>query len=287
MNNKVKEYIFILYICLLPVTVTLLSLKLNNVGYFNTKPYFYIISLFTIILLITFVMSCLIIIDDILKKEEFSTIKNFKIACLLLFSLFYPPIHYLFNYQKKFCFISFIFIFLDILSLVYFSKAFNNYVVRLDTKLNEKEISLTDHYDYYFDKNDFKLNIDMDYSCNAKLGDYVLSCEDKKTDSFVGIYSYILDNYSEDELEDIYEYHLKQTIGYIEDEGYTFESNNIDSINVINYNNMTIYMSYVDYDLNHDGNKDKRLIIIYETSINDINNYFNLINGIKVNYNNK
>ena len=242
MNNKFKDYIYILYISLLPVTVTLLSLKLNDIGYFNTKPYYYIISLFLIILLITFVLSCFITIEDIIKKEEFSTIKNFKFACLLLFSILYIPLHYLFNYHKKLCFISFIIIFIDLLSLVYFGKAFNNYVLRIDTEHYRKENHITDNYDYYFNKNKYKLNIDMAYSCNGKMGDYVLSCEDDKTDSFVGAYSYTIENYSDKELNKIYDYHLNQTISYIEDEDYEYEISKYNNIDIITYNNMVIFM---------------------------------------------
>ena len=96
MKNKIKDYIFILYIGLLPVTLLLISLKLNNIGYFNTKPYYYIITLFTTLMIITFVWSLIYILDDIIYKEEFMAIKNIKLAILFIFSIFYLLKFYLF-----------------------------------------------------------------------------------------------------------------------------------------------------------------------------------------------
>ena len=44
MNIKFRDYIYIIYIALLPFTLTLIILRLKNVGLFASKFYYYVIS---------------------------------------------------------------------------------------------------------------------------------------------------------------------------------------------------------------------------------------------------
>ena len=69
MDIKLKDYIYIIYIALLPFTLTLIILRLNRIGLFTSKIYYYIIILCSVITLITFVWSLLYTLDDIIYKE--------------------------------------------------------------------------------------------------------------------------------------------------------------------------------------------------------------------------
>jgi len=283
MNSKIKDYVFIFYIFFLPFTLLLISLRLNNVGMFNDKMYYYIIYAFTIIMIISFVWSLVYTLDDIIYREESIVIRNMKIALLMIFSLLYPSIHYISNYYKKFRFISIFLLILNVFTIHYLLNSFNNYNGKLQSIITRDSIAFTEKFDYYFYKNKFKINVDYGYMCNNNAGDYILSCEDNRNDSFIGAYKYNLIDHTEEDLEDIYNYHLEQTMNYILEEGYEYSLEEYYHINIIKYNNMFVYITYKDYDTNRDFKNDLRLIIINEKSKESINDFIKLVNSIELN----
>ena len=288
MDIKLKDYIYIIYIALLPFTLTLIILRLNRVGLFTSKIYYYIILLCSVITLITFVWSLLYTLDDIIYKEDMLVIRNMKLAILLFVSPLYIPIHYVCSNYRKYSFISIILVSIMCASLYYSLTTFNKYNLKIQESFDKQDIVIKDHFDYYFDYDTFVVNIDFNYVCQKEKGDYRLFCDNKLDDSFIGIYSYIIDNYSSDELMKAYKFHIDQTKNYIIEAGYEFNEEVIDDAIRLSYtNNMEVYLKYVEYDLDKDSNNDISLVIIYELTTNEdnINKFNKLVNSIKVNEN--
>ena len=288
MNLKFRDYIYIIYIALLPFTLTLIILRLKNVGLFASKFYYYVIFACTLITLITFVWSLLYTLDEVIYKEENLTIRNMKVAIMLFFSPFYIPIHYVYHSNKKFSFISLFIIGIFCFGFYLSYKTFNKYNLSIQEEFDKKEIIIKDNFDYYFDNDTFIVNIDFNYVCQKEKGDYRLFCDNKLDDSFIGIYSYYIDNYSEEDLVRAYKFHIDQTKQYITEAGYEFSEEVIDDVIILPYsNNMEVFLKYVEYDLDNDGINDISLIIIYElpTSDNNIIKFNKFIESIKVNEN--
>lgn len=288
MDIKFKDYMFIIYIALLPFTLTLIILRLNSVGLFTSKIYYYIILLCSIITLITFVWSLLYTLDDIIYKEDMLVIRNMKLAIILFVSPLYIPIHYVCHYYRKYSFISIILVSIMCLSFYYSLTTFNKYNLKIQEGFDKHDIVIKDKFDYYFDYDTFVVNIDFNYICQQEKGDYRLFCDNKQDDSFIGIYSYIIDNYSSDELLKAYKFHIDQTKNYIIEAGYEFNEEVIDDIILLTYtNNMEVYLKYIEYDLDKDNVNDISLVIIYELPIKEDNltRFNKLVDSIKVNEN--
>ena len=286
MNIKFKDYIFIIYIALLPFTLALIILRLKSIGLFTSNLYYYVIFIAAIITLITFVWSLLYTLDDIIYRENNITIRNMKIAMLLFTSIFYIPVHYVCNYYKKYSFISLLLVGAFFFSFYYSITTFNKYNVSIQEEFDRADIIIKDDFDYYFDNDTFVVNIDFNYVCQKEKGDYRLFCDNKLDDSFIGIYSYYIDNYTEDDLVKAYKFHIDQTKQYIVEAGYEFNEEVVDDTIILSYsNNMEVYLKYVEYDIDYDGINDISLIIIYElpSKENNINRFNKFISSIKVN----
>ena len=283
MNNKIKDYVFIFYILFLPFVLLLLTLRMNSVGVFNDVMYYYIILFASIVMVITFFWSLLYTIDDILNSDESMVFKNMKLALVLICSVLYVAIHYIVTYYHKYRFLSLLVLLINLITLVYFVNTFDNYNSKLEAINTRNGMSFIERYDYYFDNKNFVINVDVAFNCNENAGDYILSCEDNRKDSFIGAYKYMLDDHSTSDLSDIYKYHIDQTISYITDANYEYTMDKQDNVDIIKYNNMNVYITYKDYDLNHDNHDDLRLIIINEISDDNIDNFNKLIDSIKLN----
>ena len=151
MNIKIKDYVFIIYIALLPFTLSLMILRLNRVGLFISKFYYYVILLCSIITLISFVWSLLYTLDDIIYREDNLTIRNMKVAIILFFSPFYIPIHYVCSYNKKYHFISILLISIFCLAFYFGYNTFNKYTVKIQEEFDKQDIVIKSDFDYYFD----------------------------------------------------------------------------------------------------------------------------------------
>ena len=288
MDIKFRDYIYIIYIALLPFTLSLIILRLNNIGLFTSKIYYYIILLCSIITLITFVWSLLYTLDDIIYKEDYLAVRNLKLAILLFVSPLYIPVHYVCSNYKKYSFISIILVSIIYASFYFSLTTFNKYNLKIQEEFDKKDIVIKDHFDYYFDNDNFVVNIDFNYVCQKEKGDYRLFCDNKLDDSFIGIYSYIIDNYSTDELKKAYQFHIDQTKEYIVEAGYEFSEDTKDDVIILTYtNNMEVFLKYVEYDLDDDNVNDISLIIIYELTKDDNNiiKFNKLVDSIKVNDN--
>lgn len=288
MDIKFRDYIYIIYIALLPFTLSLIILRLNKVGLFTSNIYYYIILICSVITLITFVWSLLYTLDDVIYKEDFLAVRNLKIAILLFVSPLYIPVHYVCNNYRKYSFISVILVSIIYASFYYSLTTFNKYNLKIQEEFDKQDIVIKDHFDYYFDNDNFVVNIDFNYVCQKEKGDYRLFCDNKLDDSFIGIYSYYIDNYSSDELKKAYTFHVDQTKEYIVEAGYEFSEEVIDDVIVLSYtNNMEVYLKYIEYDLDEDNINDISLVIIYELSKDDNNiiKFNKLVDSIKVNDN--
>ncbi len=288
MDIKFRDYIYIIYIALLPFTLSLIILRLNNIGLFTSKIYYYIILLCSIITLITFVWSLLYTLDDTIYKEDYLAVRNLKLAILLFVSPLYIPVHYVCSNYKKYSFISIILVSIIYASFYFSLTTFNKYNLKIQEEFDKKDIVIKDHFDYYFDNDNFVVNIDFNYVCQKEKGDYRLFCDNKLDDSFIGIYSYIIDNYSTDELRKAYQFHIDQTKEYIVEAGYEFSEDTKDDVIILTYtNNMEVFLKYVEYDLDDDSVNDISLIIIYELTKDDNNiiKFNKLVDSIKVNDN--
>ena len=286
MNLKFKDYINIIYIALLPFTLTLIILRLNSVGLFTSKIYYYVILLSSIITIISFVWSLLYTLDDVIYKEEFLPVRNIKIVLLGLFSIFYIPVHYISNNYKKYSFVSGIFIIIYLFTIYYSLSSFNNYNLKLEEEYDKKTIVAKKDFDYFFDGDRFVVNIDYNYVCQKDKGDYRLYCDNSLNDSFIGIYSYNMDVYSKDELEKAYTFHVDQTKSYILEAGYDFlEDVNSDTITLTYNDNMQVFMQQLFFDINYDGIEDICLILIYELpkDDNNLSSFYTFANNIRIN----
>ena len=136
MNLKFRDYIYIIYMSLLPFTLTLIILRLNNIGLFTSKLYYYVILLSTVITIISFVWILLYTLDDVIYKDEFMPIKNIKLTLLGIFSIFYIPIHYIYNNYKKYSFLSVLLIGIFITAFYFSINSFNNYSVNIIDQYN-------------------------------------------------------------------------------------------------------------------------------------------------------
>ncbi len=288
MNLKFKDYIYILYIALLPFTLTLIILRLNKVGLFTSKIYYYIILLSAVVTLITFVWSLLYTLDDVIYKEEFLPVRNIKIVLVGLFSIFYIPVHYICNNYKKYSFLSLIFVCIFCASLYYSFNTFKKYTLKISEEFDKTNIVMKKDFDYYFDGDRFVVNIDFNYVCQKDKGDYRLYCDNNSNDSFIGIYSYNMDVYSKEELEKAYTFHVDQTKSYIVEAGYEFiEDVHNDTIALTYNDNMQVFMQQLFFDINYDGIEDICLVLIYELPKNDNNlsSFNTFANNIRINNN--
>ena len=286
MNLKFRDYIYIIYMSLLPFTLILIILRLNNIGLFTSKLYYYVILLSTVITIISFVWSLLYTLDDVIYKDEFMPIKNIKLTLLGIFSIFYIPIHYISNNYKKYSFISILLIGIFISAFYFSLQSFNKFTINIEEEFEKESIVMKKDFDYYFDDDLFVVNLDFDYVCQKEQGDYRLYCDNKKNDSFIGIYSYIMDNYTSAELKKAYTFHVDQTKQYIVEAGYTFTEEVMGDAIVLTYNdNMQVYMKESFYDIDYDGNDDICLVLIYELPNDESNlvNFYNFTNSIRIN----
>ena len=71
---------------------------------------------------------------------------------------------------------------------------------------------VNDHYTYTSTDNLIQMRVDKTFRCESNKGDYIVSCDRLEDDSFIGVYSYDITEFSEEEIEDILEFHIKQTI---------------------------------------------------------------------------
>ncbi len=285
MNLTYKDYYYLTFILLLPFTCLLSILYLKSFGSFHNSFFKYLIILLFIIVLITFVIATLYTLDDVVKEEDDSTNKSLKLSLIITFSIFYIPIHYINKYFHNYKKYIMLVILIQLISIFYLYISSYNYAFDYLTKNADIAIAKNSR-EYLFDDNHFYIELSYNYLCED-LGEYVLSCSTKDDSNFIGAYSYVISDYGEKELNDIYNFHLNQTRDYIKEEKYEIREEEQNNINIFNYDDRAILITSIDYDLDKDLVLDKRLIIIYETNFDESNiiEFNEVLDKIKVNEN--
>lgn len=270
---KFKELCFITNISLLPVILLLAILRLSH--FIEGIIYYYIIIGMIIIYLISFILVLFFAVNEILNSNRKS-----RIILLILFSIFYLPIYYVkyVNSEEKALayFLSISSLVLLGISYFVFKDTVNNFFVNK----YKQNIILKDTYQYISKNKLFTINVDKSFSCTSDLGEYQISCDRNSDDSFLGIYSYEKEEFSEAELDDIKEFHINDTINVIEENDYEYEKEDINDIIKITYNNMEILLTQRNYFIN---NKQYSLIILKESPRynENVNDFFKVIDTIK------
>lgn len=230
-------------IMLYPFIVILCYLRLIN--YLKSNLYTYLIIFMIIIFIPSFIMSLYASSEEILASK-----KKWRIVFLIFLSIFYLPIYYTKYVSKEEKYLGY-FLFVAAIPLTilminastkklssFLSNAYRNYAV------------INENYVYRASNNLFTINVDKTFRCNSEdVGDYVISCDRLEDDSFIGIYSYDISYDGEDDLEEKLNFHINQTIDYIEEEGYTYEliDTGNDSFVEIDYNENAILIAQRNY----------------------------------------
>ena len=274
-----KNYNYVLTIMLYPfiLIIEFLLFKGNLKGDF----YWYLTILMNIIFIPSFIMSLYNSLEEILHSN-----KKWRIVLLILFPFFYLPIYYTKYISKEEKYLGII---LCILGLIFSYLTYKSFTNRLAIWLDELysgSILVNEHFTYNTLDNLFSMDVSSDFRCkNKDIGDYVISCDKIKDDSFIGVYSYEISNYTEKELSDILLFHLNQSLDYIKEHGYTGEVNNIDDVIEINYHDMVILLTQKNY-LLHDS--EYSLVIVKEMpkALEEVKEFQKMIETIKfLNYN--
>ncbi len=274
-----KNYNYILTIMLYPFLLLLEYLMLRDL--LNGLMYQYLILLMILLFIPSFIMSLYGILEDILNSK-----KKYRIIFLILLPFFYLPIYYTFYISKSEKYLGIIIgvlsVGLSYLTLTAFNERLYNYL----TDAYKGNVMIKEDYVYTSSNDLFSINVSKNFRCsNDNIGDYVIFCDKLDDDSFIGVYSYDIKDYSESEISDILSFHLEQTLTYIKENGYTEDIKKYDDIIEINYSNMVILLTQKNYLLNDEKYS---LVIIKEMpkKLNDIEVFKKMIATIKfLNYN--
>ena len=236
-----KNYNYMLTIMIYPFILLLTFLKFSN--YIKGDIYKYIIIVLLIIFIPSFIMSLYGAAEEILKSN-----KKWRIILLILLSIVYLPIYYTKYVSKEEKYLGYLLFIIAIpLSVItinatnkklltYFRNAYKNYVV-----INEQ-------YLYFSKDHNFSINVDKTFRCNMDdIGDYVVYCDRIADDSFVGIYSYDVSYDSEEDIEEKLDFHINQTIEYIEEKGYNYDITDNEDIIQIDYNDNVVLITQRNY----------------------------------------
>lgn len=250
-----KNYNYVLTILLYPFILVLGYLKLSNL--IKGDTYTYIIVILLLFFIPSFIMSLYGACEEILKSK-----KKWRIILLILLSIFYLPIYYTFYVAKEEKYLGYI-LFIITIPLTYLTiKACNNRILLYLNDAYKNAVSINEHYVSYSTNKLFSIDIDASFRCKKEdIGDYVMSCDRLLDDSFIGIYSYDVTDEDEEDISDKLDFHLNQTLDYIEENNYEYEVNNNGNIIEINYHDNTILITQNNYMFD---NNNYSLIIIKE-----------------------
>ena len=274
-----KNYNYILTIVLYPfiliLSYFLLINKLEGSLYLN-------ILLFMLVIFIpSFIMTLYGISEDILNSK-----KKWRIILLILFSIFYIPIYYTKNITKQEVYIGFI---ISIVSITFSGLVYHPFLSKTKLffdSLYLGKVGINEQYTYTSNNNLIRIDVDKTFVCSSNNGDYVISCDRKEDDSFIGIYYYDITDYSDGKIKDIFDYHLEQIVDVIIENNYEYKTENNDSIVKIYYNDMVVLLSQNNYIV---GDGKYCLIIVKEVpkKLMDEKEYQKMIESIVfLNYNN-
>ena len=252
-----RNYNYMITIVTYPFLMALTYLKFAN--NFKGGFYKYIIVFMLIIFIPSFIMSLYNAAEEILHSK-----RKWRIIFLILFSVFYLPIYYVLNVSKTEKYLGFLLFIIGIpLTLLAYNYTYKKLSIEM-AKLFKEYVVINENYVQFSSNNLFSIGVDKTFRCdNYDIGDYVISCERLEDDSFIGIYSYDI---SSDDVTDTLEklnFHVEQTIDYIEESNYEYEiiDNGQDDIVQIDYNENSILISQRNYEI---GDNEYSLIILKE-----------------------
>ena len=259
---KIKENSFMITFCLLPIFLLLTVLKLSN--FLEDSFYYYFILILGIILLITFIISLFFMLDEIIYSQ-----KKYRLIFVFIFSFLYLPIYYVkyINKEDKVLGYSISIACLFLVIVLYpVTKAFvNNYYMNYHLH----HFALNNIYNFVDKNRTFTIYVDNSFNCNNDLGEYAIACERSIDDSFIGIYHYQKESFSEGEFDDIKEFHLEQTLDILEENNYTYEMDEVNNSVLIKYNEMNIWFDVELYNIDNQMN----ILVIVKEGPEDLNNY--------------
>ena len=274
-----KNFNYILTIMLYPFILILSHLLLND--YITGDLYLYILFSMIIVFIPSFIMTLYGVLEDILNSKS-----KWRIIFVILFSIIYIPYYYTKHISKQEVYLGVMLPILSIiLTVVVYNRAMEKFSEFVDTIYSNKVV-INERYSYISNNSLIRISVDKSFRCDNNVGDYIISCDRLDDDSFVGVYSYDISDYSIEEVKDIMEFHLTQTLGYIKDSGYEYDLNTDDDIIRIYYNNMVILFTQNNYIVD---DKNYSIIIMKELpkELLDINEFKKMIESIEfLNYNN-
>lgn len=274
-----KNYNYMLTIMLYPFVLILSYLKLTNI--IKGDIYTYLILIMLVIFIPSFIMSLYSSSEEILKSKS-----KWRIILLLVLSIFYLPIYYTRYISKEEKYLGYLLFVITVPLTILTINVSCNKLEKFLTNTYRSIYAMDTSFVYYSSNKLFSIEVDASFRCNnSDIGDYVVSCDRLRDDSFIGIYSYDISDDTEEEIEEKLDFHLKQTIDYIEENNYDYNLYEEDNIIKIEYNDNIVLITQKNYLL--DNNK-YSLIILKEVPIANINynEYQKMIDSIKfLNYN--
>ena len=276
-----KNYNYVLTILTYPFIMVLSYLKLIN--YIKSEWYTYLILAMMIIFIPSFIMSLYSAAEDILNNN-----RKWRIILLILFSIIYLPVYYTKYVAKEEKYLGYLLLIISIPLSILTIKAINRRMSIFLDDVFKNRVVVNENYVYYSSDYSFSIGVDKSFRCkNRNIGDYVISCDRLEDDSFIGIYKYNVTNDNEEDIEEKLNFHIEQTIGYIEELEYDYELIDVmnDNIIQIDYNENSILITQSNYEI--DDNK-YSLIIIKEVPKENIDyeEYQKMIDSVSfLNYN--
>ena len=274
-----KNYNYILTIMLYPFILVLSYFLLSNK--LEGSAYLYLLLIMIAIFIPSFIMSLYSALDEIIHSK-----KRWRLIWLILFSLFYLPIYYTKYVSKQEMYLG---VTIPLISIVFSVLVFDESMKSLRKvfdSIYENKVTININYTYVSTNGLIRIDVDKSFICEDNIGDYIVSCDRLEDDSFIGIYYYDITDYSEDKIEDIFEYHLDSIIESIEEAGYSYETKSNDEIIKIYYEDMVILLSQNNYIV---GDGKYSLIIMKEApkELIDEKEYKKMIESVTfLNYNN-
>lgn len=250
-----RNYNYVVTILLYPFILILSYLSFTRVIKDSLYTYLIIVMLFFFIP--SFIMSLYHASEEILNSK-----KKWRMIFLILLSIFYLPIYYTKYVAKEEKYLGYLLFVIAVPLTILTIMAGNKRLLVFFNNIYRNKVVINDNYVLYSSNKLFSINVDKTFRCNSDdIGDYVISCDRLEDDSFIGVYSYDVTLEDEEEIEEKLDFHLGQTLDYIEEKGYTYEINSDSNIVSINYNENAILITQSNYLV---GEKKYSLIILKE-----------------------
>lgn len=250
-----RNYNYVVTILLYPFLFLVSYLILNNS--LKGDFYLYLVIAMIIILIPSFIMSLYNASEEILNSKS-----KWRLILLILFSYFYLPIYYTKYVVNSEKYLGYIILILSGVVSFFTFDAFNKRIYNFITEAYKNSVVINDNFVYTSVDKLFTINISKDFRCNQNdIGDYVIYCDKLDDDSFIGVYSYDVTDYDEDEISNILDFHLNQTEEYIKEKKYESELNKTNDIITMDYDKMVVLLTQKNY-VTENGNYS--LVIIKE-----------------------